>query len=352
MQATAKELAERVRATLEGPPDVILRDARSLSHAGPGHLSFIENDKHLRELAEGRADAVVAPLTLPLPPEALGGRAVAVLRVAEPLTAFLELVVLLRGAVPEFPNGVDPRASVDPSATLGADCIVRPFASIGAGSTLGARCVIHSGAAIGRNCTVGDDVVLHANSTVYDGTTLGHRAILHAGSVIGADGFGYRFHHGRHNKIPQLGWVEIGDDVEIGAGTTIDRGTVDPTIIAAGTKIDNQVQIGHNCEIGEHNLIVSQVGIGGSCVTGRYVTIAGQAGIPDHIRIGDGVIIGAKAGVTKDIAAGLRVLGAPAMPEMDMKRILMCLPRLPQMVRDLARIRQALGLPEPERRAG
>jgi UDP-3-O-[3-hydroxymyristoyl] glucosamine N-acyltransferase len=187
---------------------------------------------------------------------------------------------------------------------------------------------------------------------VYDNSLLGHRVILHAGAVIGADGYGYRFHGGRHHKIPQLGWVELGDDVEVGAGTTIDRGTVDPTIIGPGTKIDNQVQIGHNCEIGAHNVIVSQVGIGGSCVTGRYVTIAGQVGIADHLHIGDGAMIGAAAGVTKDVPPGQRVLGAPAMDEMDMKRIVMCMPRLPQMFRDLARIRRVLGLDEMEKRAG
>ncbi len=349
MQATAQELAGRIQATLEGPGDLVLTDARSLRHAEPGHLSFVESEKNRIDFLASEASAFVAPVGLELPT----GKPRAVLRVAaEPLTAFLGLVAFLRGSPPAFPVGVDPRAAVDPTAQLGPDCIVRPLAAIGAGTTLGARCVIHSGAVIGRNCKLGDDVVIHPGATVYDGSILGHRVILHASVVIGGDGFGYRFHHGVHNKIPQLGWVELGDDVEIGPGTTIDRGTVDPTIIGPGTKIDNQVQIGHNCEIGAHNILISQVGIGGSCTTGNYVTIAGQVGIADHLHIGDRALIGAKAGVSRDVPVDGRVLGAPAMPEMDMKRILMCLPRLPQVVRDVARIRQALGLEEPERRAG
>ena len=151
---------------------------------------------------------------------------------------------------------------------------------VGEGSVLGARCRLHSGVVVGRNCRLGDDVVLHPHVVLYDGTILGNRVIVHANAVLGADGFGYRFQGGRHVKMPQFGSVEIGDDVEIGAGTTIDRGTFQATRIGAGTKIDNLVQIGHNCQIGKHNLFVSQVGIAGSCSTGDYVVMAGQVGVP------------------------------------------------------------------------
>jgi UDP-3-O-[3-hydroxymyristoyl] glucosamine N-acyltransferase len=351
MQATAQQLAAQVHATLEGNPEQIVTDARSLLQATPEHLSFIENVNRLGELTSSKAQVIVAPVALTLPAELLSSRPLTVLRVADPLSAFLQLVSFLRGKVPNHPIGVDARAAIDPTVQFGPDCVVRAFANIGAGTRIGARCVIHPGVVIGQNCIVGDDAVLHPNTVLYDNTVLGHRVIVHSNSVIGADGFGYRYHHGKHNKIPQLGWVEIGDDVEIGAGVTIDRGTVDPTRIGAGTKIDNQVQIGHNCEIGAHNLLVSQVGIGGSCVTGKYVTIAGQVGVADHLTIGDGALVGAKAGLSRDVPPGTRVLGAPAMPEMDMKRIFICLPRLPQMVRELARIRQVLGLEELDKRA-
>src|SRR5262249_34932632 len=163
---------DRIQATLEGPPGVVLTDARSLSRAGAGHLSFLEDDKHLKELQHSHADAFVAPLGLPLPPDTFSGRAVAVLRVADPLPAFLELVAFLRGSAPTYPEGIDPRAAVDPSVTLGPGSIVRPFATIGSGTTLGARCVIHAGAVIGRNCKLGDDVVIYPNAAVYDGSIL------------------------------------------------------------------------------------------------------------------------------------------------------------------------------------
>jgi UDP-3-O-[3-hydroxymyristoyl] glucosamine N-acyltransferase len=185
---------------------------------------------------------------------------------------------------------------------------------------------------------------VHPNAVLYEGTVVGHRVIIHASAVLGADGFGYRLQGGRHVKVPQLGHVEVGDDVEVGAGSTIDRGTFGPTRVGAGTKIDNLVQVGHNCRIGRHNLLVAHVGIAGSCATGDYVVIAGQAGIADHVSVGDRVVIGAKAGVTKDIAAGERVLGAPATSERDQKRILMSLEKLPDMRRDLRRVKQQLGI--------
>src|SRR5262249_26174678 len=148
----------------------------------------------------------------------------------------------------------------------------------------------------------GDDVTLHPHVVLYEGTTLGHRVVVHANSVLGADGFGYRFHEGRHVKVPQLGAVAVGDDVEIGACTTIDRGTFQVTRIGAGTKIDNLVMIAHNCQIGEHNMLVGQVGIAGSCITGDYVVMAGQVGIADHVHIHDRAVVGAGSGVNRDIA--------------------------------------------------
>jgi UDP-3-O-[3-hydroxymyristoyl] glucosamine N-acyltransferase len=201
---------------------------------------------------------------------------------------------------------------------------------------------------IGRHCRLGDDVTLYPNAVLYDGTVLGSRVIVHANAVVGADGFGYRFQGGRHVKVPQFGHVEIGDDVEIGACTTVDRGTFQATRIGEGTKIDNLVQVGHNCHIGKHNLLVSQMGIAGSSSTGDYVVIAGQVGIADHVHIGDRVLIGAKAGVTKDVPAGERMLGAPATPEREQKRILMSLEKLPEIRRELRRLKQHLGMTDEE----
>src|SRR5207248_330249 len=203
---------------------------------------------------------------------------------------------------------------------------------------------LHAGVVVGADCLLGDDVVLYPNAVLYDGTIVGDRVIVHANAVLGADGFGYRFQNGRHVKVPQLGHVEIGSDVEIGACTTIDRGTFQATKIGAGTKIDNLVQIGHNCRIGQHNLLVSQMGIAGSSSTGDYVVVAGQVGIVSHVNIGDRVVIGGQAGVTKDVADGQRILGSPATPEREQKKILMSLEKLPEIRRELRRIKQHVGL--------
>jgi UDP-3-O-[3-hydroxymyristoyl] glucosamine N-acyltransferase len=191
-------------------------------------------------------------------------------------------------------------------------------------------------------------VVLYGNAVLYDDVVLGDRVIVHANAVLGADGFGYRVVDGRHVKTPQFGWVEIGDDVEIGAGTTIDRGTFQATRIGEGTKIDNLVMIGHNCQIGRHNLLVSQVGIAGSSSTGDYVVMAGQVGVADHVHIGDGAQLGAQAGVPSDVAAGVRVLGTPSRPEREQKRIFLSLGKLPGLCKDVRRLKRQLGVADEE----
>ena len=318
-----------------------------MNEAGPDDITFIESEKHVRHLKTCRAGAaIIPPVLVGRQSELLNstGTPLTLIEVNDPLTAFISVVLHLHGKPQPPPPFIDPRAVVDPSAQIGPDATLEPFAVVGAGSVLGARCRLHSGVVIGRNCRLGDDVVLYPHVVLYDGTILGHRVIVHANAVLGADGFGYRFQGGRHVKIPQFGTVEIGDDVEIGAGTTIDRGTFQATRIGAGTKIDNLVQIGHNCQIGQHNLFVSQVGIAGSCSTGEYVILAGQVGVADHVHIEAGAVIGARSGVVRDVPAGERMLGAPAKPESEEKRILLSLGRLPELCRDVRQVKQQLGL--------
>jgi UDP-3-O-[3-hydroxymyristoyl] glucosamine N-acyltransferase len=336
---TVKQLADLVQGTVEGDGSIAISAARPLNVAGAGDITFVENDKHAALLHHSQASAAVVPVAVPL-------NGMSLIRVADPLHAFVTIVRHLRGEQEERPHGIDALAAVHATAVIGEGASIHAFASVGEGSVLGARCRLHAGAAVGRRCTLGDDVVLYPNAVVYDGTLLGNRVILHANCVIGADGFGYRTHGGKHVKVPQFGHVEIGDDVEVGACTTIDRGTFEPTRIGAGTKIDNLVQVGHNCQIGKHNLFVSQMGIAGSSSTGDYVVIAGQVGIADHIHIGTGAVIGAKAGVTKEVPAGQRMLGAPATPEREQKRILISLEKLPEMRKELRRLMQHLGLEE------
>jgi len=178
---------------------------------------------------------------------------------------------------------------------------------------------------------LGDDCLIYPNVVLYAGVQIRSRVIIHANAVIGADGFGYRFREGRYQKIPHLGWVSIEDDVEIGAATTIDRGMIGATVIGEGTKLDNLVMIGHNCELGKHNAFASQVGLAGSVTTGDYVRCAGQVGIADHVHLGTAAVFGAKAGIHKDMEAGKTYLGAPATEEQDQMRILMSLRKVPEL---------------------
>ncbi len=339
MSVTVKELAELVDGNVVGDGAVRIDRASSLEESAAGHVTFVDDEKHARRLAACPASAVIVKPNRP-PSHPPNGKTY--IEVNEPLQAFLKVFQHLHGR-PEPPShGIDRRAFVHDSAKLGADISVLPFASIGEDSVIGDRCRLHTGVVVGRNCRLGDDVTLYPNVVLYDGCVLGDRVIIHANSVIGGDGFGYRFQDGKHVKIPHHGSVEIGNDVEIGAGTTIDRGTFQATRIGQGTKIDNLVMVAHNCRIGKHNLIVSQVGIAGSSTTGDYVVIAGQAGLADHVHIGDRTVIGAQAGVIGDIAADQRVLGSPARPERDVKVMVLCAEKLPELRRDVKEIKKRL----------
>ncbi|HZU35303.1 MAG TPA: UDP-3-O-(3-hydroxymyristoyl)glucosamine N-acyltransferase [Gemmataceae bacterium] len=344
MSVTARQLAALVQGELIGDGDTPVVAARSLCEARAGDVTFIEHAKHF---ADCHASVAVVPA-------GVTANGIVLIGVADPLAAFVLIVKHLQGWTEAPVHGIDPRASVHPTAQIGPDASVHAFAVVGEGTVIGARCRLHSGAIVGDRCRLGDDVVLHANAVLYDGTILGNRVIIHGNAVLGADGFGYRAQQGRHVKVPQLGHVEVGDDVEIGACTTIDRGTFQATRIGEGTKIDNLVQIGHNCRIGAHNLIVSQAGIAGSSSTGDHVIIAGQVGIVDHVHIGAQSVIGAQAGVTNDVPTGQHMLGSPATPLREQRRILMSLEKLPEIRRDLRRVMQHLGLAEEaeERKAG
>lgn len=337
MAALLSELAELVAGKLVGDGSIAITSADPLSTAKEGSITFVDNPRSFTDLHKSRASAAILSPDLPT-------NGLSYIQVNDPLSAFIEVLHFLRGPTNKKCAAIDPRAAIHPKAKIGQGVTVGPFAVIEEGVIIGKRCHIHAGAIIGEGSQLGDDVEIHSYVVLYPGTKLGNRVCIHANAVIGADGFGYRFKDGKHVKVPQLGHVEIGDDVEIGSCSTIDRATFDATYIGTGTKIDNQVQIGHNCNIGPHNILVSQVGIAGSSSTGEYVVIAGQVGIRDHIHIGAGSTIGAKAGVTKDVPPGVRMLGAPATPERDQKKILMSLEKLPDMRKDIKRLKQHLQL--------
>jgi UDP-3-O-[3-hydroxymyristoyl] glucosamine N-acyltransferase len=339
---TVRRLAEIVQGAVRGDGDVVIHSARPLKEANPGDITFAESEKHWPSLLESRASAAIVPPSTPLAGKAL-------IDVADPLMAFVKVYQHLQGVEANKPSGIDPRAAVHASAKIGADPSIHEFVSVAEGTIIGKRCRLHAGVVIGKNCCIGDDVVLYPNVVLYDGVVIDDRVVIHANSVIGADGFGFRFHEGRHVKVPQLSYVIIGSDVEIGACATIDRGAFEPTRIGAGTKIDNQVQVAHNCQIGEHNLLAALVGIGGSSTTGNYVTMAGQVGVADHVKIGDGVIIAAQSGITNTVAPGECMMGMPARPIRTQRRIHAVEEKLPEMRRDLTRIKKHLGLTDAEK---
>jgi UDP-3-O-[3-hydroxymyristoyl] glucosamine N-acyltransferase len=319
-------LANLVGGTVNGDGALHIGGAKPITEAGVGDITFVENDRNARRLRESSATAAVVS-----PDFNRDGLALTLIHVQNPREAFTRIAQHLQGTQRRLPPGVHPLAVIAPSARLGSAAMVGPFVAIGEEVVVGDRCQFMPGAVIGAGCRLGDDVVLHARAILYPGTVLGNRVVVHAGAVLGADGFGYRQQGKQHAKVPQLGHVELGDDVEIGANTTIDCATFEATRIGAGTKIDNLVQVAHNCQIGRNNLIVSQVGIAGSCQTGDDVVIAGQAGIRDHITIGDGAVIGAMSGVMKDIPAGARVVGIPATPEREQYQLVAMVHKLPEL---------------------
>jgi UDP-3-O-[3-hydroxymyristoyl] glucosamine N-acyltransferase len=343
MSQTLAELASRVGGTVVGDGTLTIRAAKPLHEAGEGDVTFVENARSAGRLEDSRASAAIVDQSFPetnLP----------LIVVDDPLFAFIQIAQLFAGEQRSEPLGVHPQAWVHPEARIGTECSVFPGAFIDQGVEIGDRCQIHSGASVGQDCRLGDDVVLHPNAVLYPKTHVGNRVIVHAGAVLGADGFGYRTRDGRHVKVPQMGSVRIEDDVEIGAGTTVDRGTFGVTVIGEGTKIDNQVQVGHNCRIGKHNLLAGQVGFAGSCQTGDYVVVGGQVGVRDHVRIGTGSQIGAQSGVMTDVPEGSQYVGSPATPVWEQKRLVTALSRLPEMrktmrqfAKDLERLSGANG---------
>jgi UDP-3-O-[3-hydroxymyristoyl] glucosamine N-acyltransferase len=336
---TVRTLAEWVRGEVLGDGELPIANARTLGEAQPGDITFVEHDKHLAAWHSSRASAAIVPGNVPV-----NGRPI--IRVGDPLMAFALVVQQLRGRAPESLPGTSPTAQIHPTARLADGVSVGPFAVVGEGTIVGCGTTIHAGAVVGRNCRIGNGVTLHPHAIVSDDCILGNRVVIHANAVIGADGFGYRMQQGRHVKVPQLGWVELEDDVEVGACSTIDRGTFGATRIGMGTKIDNLVMIGHNCQIGKHNVLCSQVGIAGSCTTGDYVVMAGQVGVADHIHIGDRVTILAKTGVSGNVPSGSQIMGYPARSHKEFARSIWCLDKLPELRKEVSRIAKHLGLEE------
>lgn len=335
MQATLAELAALVDGSLIGDGDLPILGAAPLGDAEPGQITLIDRAERSCHLTSSRASAVVAPRSV-IP------QRLPMIQVDDVHQAFAVIVARFRPPRPARHCGVSPQAVIHPTARLGCDVDVHPLATIGDDVEIGDRVTIHSGVHVMAGCRIGPEVTIFPQAILYEDTTVGPRCVIHSGAVLGAYGFGYCSQHGRHELSPQLGNVIIGADVEIGAGSTVDRGTYGPTVIGEGTKIDNQVMIAHNCRIGRHNMICAQVGIAGSTTTGDYVVMAGQVGVRDHVRIGDRAVLGAMAGVISDVPDGARVVGIPATPEREQMIKQAALGKLPEMRRQLKQLQAAV----------
>jgi len=327
---TLKEIAERVAGRLEGDPGRRLTGVQPLDVAGPDDLSFLANPRYREAAAASRAGAFLVRSG-----EGIAGRDLVV--VPSPYTALaaaMELFFPRRLPAP----GVSPQAVVAAGAVLGRDVSVGPLAVVAGGCRIGDRAVLMPGVVLGEEVDVGADTVLHPGVVIAARSIIGARVEIHAGAIIGSDGFGYGEAEGGRARIPQVGIVRIGDDVSIGAGTTVDRATFGETVIGAGSRLDNLVQVGHNVTIGEGSVLVAQTGIAGSTRLGRSVVMAGQSGAAGHLRIGDGAVVGAKSAVLADLEPGAFVIGHPAIDHREWKRAQAAWRRLPDLLRRVQRL--------------
>jgi UDP-3-O-[3-hydroxymyristoyl] glucosamine N-acyltransferase len=332
--ATVEQLAALVRGRLVGDGSVAIRSARPVAEAGPGDITFIESERYAKLLRASPASAAIVGPHFNVTPTDVGPR-LAVIEVDDPMSAFLTVRNHLIGEKKPRWTGRHGQACIADTARIGENVAIHAFVCVGELAEIGDGTTLYPGAVIGPGCKLGRDCIIHPNVVLYENVILGDRVEVHAGTILGGDGFGYRQVQGRHLKVPHSGRLEIGDDVEIGSNCTIDRATFEATRIGEGTKIDNLVMIGHNNQIGRHNLLCGQVGIAGSCKTGDYVVMAGQAGIKDNTQIGSGVIVGAQAGVHRNVPDGQHILGSPAIAVREQRRIFQMIARLPEMHRQL-----------------
>lgn len=318
------ELAAKVGGELVGDGGIEIRGLASAEDAGPGDVTFLSNPRYEAAVAGTRASAVIVNASW------AGACPCARICVPNADRAFALAATCLGPAPVRYEPGVHPSAVVAADARLGEGVSVGPCCVVARGASVGARTVLVAGCYVGEGVEIGEDGLLYPNVVVREGTRIGKRAILHPGAAIGNDGFGYVKEGAAWIKVPQVGGVELGDDVEIGANATVDRARFGKTVIGHGVKIDNLVQVAHNVRIGDHSAMAAQVGISGSTRIGRGVQLGGQAGLAGHLDIGDGAIVGAQAGVTKNVAAAAFVSGYPAMPHAEARRMHAHLMRLPE----------------------
>jgi UDP-3-O-[3-hydroxymyristoyl] glucosamine N-acyltransferase len=340
MKKRLRELAEWVGGTVVGDGEVEISGVAAIEEARIGEITFIANPKYLAKLNQTGASAVIVS-------KEISGANRPLLCVANPYLAFAKILDLFSHKAYE-PKGIDPQARISPTAQLGKDLTIYPFVYVGDRCEIGDRVTLYPGVCVGEDSSIGEESVLYPHVSLYPGTVIGRRVILHSGVVVGSDGFGY-VKEGRKNvKIPQVGSVQIEDDVEVGANTTIDRAALGKTVIRRGVKIDNLVMVAHNVVIGEDSIIVAQVGISGSTKLGNNVTLGGQVGLVGHIEIGDNVMVGAQSGVMNNLPPNQAFTGSPAMPHRDALRVVSIFQKLPEMRKSLTEMEKRLKKIEEE----
>lgn len=331
---TIQELADYLGGSVRGDATCRVNGLAPLEAAGPDKVTFLANPKYASKVAETGAGAV-----LMVPGSESYGRTV--IEVANPYLAFAKLLTLFY-VQPRAPRGVLPEACVGTSVTLGDNVSIYPGAIVGDNVILGDRCVIFPGAVLYDGVTVGNDTVIHANAVIRERCRIGSNCVIQPGAVIGSDGFGYAPDGQGYYPIPQIGIVVLEDNVEIGANTCIDRAALDVTLIRRGTKLDNLVQVAHNCQIGEDCMIVSQVGISGSTRIGNHVTLAGQVGVAGHLTIGDNVMIGAQSGIPGSIPANSGYSGSPAQPHKQWLKSMAVVAMLPELKKTVSSLEKRI----------
>ncbi len=323
------DIASLLHGEIYGSPDLDISGVSGIRDAREGDITFLSGKRHLKDIPFCKASCIIVQ-------EYLRDVSIPQLKVAHPQLAFARLLDYFHAKTPP-PAGISADACVADTSRIARDVSIFPFSYIAEGVSIGAGTVIYPFVFIGENSVIGERCTIYPHVTVREGVTVGNRVIIHSGAVLGSDGFGYVFDAGSHHKIPQVGGVTIGDDVEIGANTVIDRATTGTTIVGKGTKIDNLVQIAHNVTIGDHSIVVAQVGIGGSTRLGDYVTLAGQVGVSDHTEIESGTMIGAQSGVMGKVAKGM-YSGSPSIPHREWLKaqaVFAKLPELSKKIRDL-----------------
>ena len=335
MEFTAKQIAEFVQGRIEGQENATVHTFAKIEEGTPGAISFLSNPKYTHYLYETKSSIVLinedVELEKPVSPT--------LIRVKNAYECVAKLLQLYESMKPQK-SGIDPLASISPKATIGKDVYIGAFACIADGAVIGNGTQIYPHTVIGEGVKIGENCLFYPNITVYQGCIIGNNVTIHAGSVIGADGFGFAPNTNGYTKIPQIGIVVIEDDVEIGANTCVDRSTMGQTVIHKGVKLDNLIQVAHNCEIGENTVMSAQVGMAGSTKIGSWCMVGGQAGFSGHIKIADKTFIGAQAGVISNTKSGQQLIGAPAIDSKVFFKARAIDSKLPDMYKQLGALQR------------